>query len=101
MKFKVETDPAVYDGFIRDCSSLERSYPAVAVVGEGPKYCFFVSEEEFSKVVNLKTLILYDDYVFIMWRWEWKEEVHSRFTPSNYICVVDWEKGSLESCGQF
>jgi hypothetical protein len=44
MKFKVASNPGVFDGFIRDCPSLERSYPALTVVGEGPQDCFFVSE---------------------------------------------------------
>ena len=96
MKFKVVSDPGVYDGFIRDCSALERSYPAITVVGEGPKYCFFVSEEEFSQVMSLNGLILYDDYVFIMWKWEWGENVYTS-DPALQIACGDDDMMSLNS----
>lgn len=42
----MRVDPEVYDGFIRDCPSLERCFPALTVVGKGAEYCFFVAKQE-------------------------------------------------------
>ena len=98
MKFKVSSDPGVYDGFIRDCPSLERNYPVLTVVGEGPRDCFFVSEDEFSQVISLNGLILYDDYVFVMWNWEWGENVYTPDPPLEIGCRDDdMDEASLNS----
>lgn len=73
MKFKLETDSAVYDGFIKDCPSLERVFPALIVAGKGYEDCFFVPKHDFSQTINVHGLVLYDDSIFILWKWKWAE----------------------------
>lgn len=76
MKFTVQDDPKVYDGFIRDCPSLERNYPSLLVVESGCQDSFPVSVEEFSRAVDTEGFVLYDECVFVVWKWKWGENIY-------------------------
>ena len=70
----------VYDGFIRECPSLQRSYPAWIVVdryvtGDSVD-SFSVCVEEFSQAVDVTDFVLYDGGVCVIWKWNWGEDVY-------------------------
>ena len=76
VKFTVHGNPKVYDGFIRDCSSLQRNYPSLVVTETGCLDSFSVCVEEFSRAVDITDFVLYDRGVFVIWKWKWGENVY-------------------------
>ena len=64
----------MYDGFIRECPSLQRSYPAWIVVyrnvtGDSAD-SFSVCVEEFFQAVDVTDFVLYDCGVCVIWKGE-------------------------------
>ena len=60
----------VCDGFIRDCPSLQRNYPAWIVVDSTVSDSFSVCVEEFSQAIDITDFLLYDGGVFVIWKWK-------------------------------
>ena len=74
LKFSLENDNQVYDGFIRECDSLDRSYPTHVIVKCDSLDTFHVPVDEFFPL-DVSTLNLYCGEMYVVWNWKWGIEV--------------------------
>lgn len=87
----VDNNSFLLDGFIRDDPSLERPYPAEALIKEGLDSACFVEvsvsvhsrclicyinqvSELAADIMNIGTMTFLDSRAFVVWRWEWKDD---------------------------
>lgn len=77
IKFTVTGDFTVYNGFIRDCSSLRQlTLPTLIVVEEETNDYLLVGKEHFAHIVDTSLLTLYDNNVFVIWNWEMGRNIY-------------------------
>lgn len=63
------SDTTLYDGFIRDDSSLMgRKYPTLLVIENGYDNSFFVEGSQVQQSICIKDCVLFSDQVYITWK---------------------------------
>lgn len=62
-----------FDGYIRDCPSLDRTYPGLLKLCFGYTNAFTINPEEFKLSIDIDGKKLYDDLVFVIWKWSWED----------------------------
>ena len=91
-QFMDKEDQAVYCGFIRDCSSLTRAYPCIIKVCCGYSNSFFIEVDEFGRSgVHISGKKLFENKVYIIWKWSWQEYESSTNNSSEDECRSERE----------
>ena len=61
----------MYTGYIRDCSMINRPFPALAKVYCASSDMCYVEKAEFNKVINTEKKNLWQDKILVVWNWIW------------------------------
>ena len=72
-QFADEGSTDFFDGYIRACPALDRTYPALLKVHHGHTNAFYIEEEEFERCIPVENDVLYGGKVFIIWKWTWED----------------------------
>lgn len=73
-RFQFANEMECFDGYIRSCPSLDRTYPGLLKLCFGYKNAFSIDPEEFElSVPGLENKTLYEERVFVMWKWSWMD----------------------------
>ena len=79
----------VYDGFIRECSSVHRQYPMHLLVKSNSLDFFSVPTSEFS--TDMTNMELYEGGVLVIWNWKWGDEIDdttcTMSAPEEFTCA--------------
>lgn len=94
VRFQFADEVCCCDGYMRECSDLERLYPSMLKLCFGYANAFSIDREEFEQSIPLDNKVLYEDRVFIMWKWSWVDatDVHAaagRNDGDNLKCVLE------------
>lgn len=73
IKFQFLDETKIYDGYIKDCPSLDRSYPGLLRLCFGYTNAFSIDPEEFELCIPTTDKALYGDCVFVIWKWTWED----------------------------
>lgn len=103
VKFQFIDEVECYDGYIRDCPALDRPYPTMLKLCFGYSNAFSVDPEEFQLCIPLAhNKTLYEERVFIMWKWSWEsgDDIQSSQDARLSDDTVDDEDGTAGNDGE-
>ena len=88
------SDTTVYNGFIRDDSSLTgRKYPTLLVIENGYDNSFFVEGSEVQQSVCINDRVLFKNQVYFIWKWFWGDELYED-TPNTPFAIDQTQEAS-------
>lgn len=91
MKYQLVDDDStiVFDGYIRDCPDLDRSYPSLLKLYSGYTNGFLIDPEEFNRSVTVDPeKIFCDGMVFVIWKWTWEDSPEQNESSSGVSSVI-------------
>lgn len=73
IKYKLDANNTIYDGYIRNCPNLSRPYPALLRLCSGYVNAFTIAADEFDRCISIDNKTFCQDLVFVIWKWKWED----------------------------